>query len=176
MPQLRKRISRASERIALAARFFTPGKAPPANLRRVVFVCTGNICRSPYAEFIARRHGIEAISAGIDTQNGLPADATALTEANRRGVDMSAHRTTRWQDVELREGDLIVTLQLRHALATRQRASAHHCPVVMLSAFLRPAFTVLHDPYGKPQPVFAEVFDCIDVAVSRLADWGLRRK
>jgi Low molecular weight phosphotyrosine protein phosphatase len=61
------------------------------NCERVVFVCTGNICRSPYAEAAARAHGINAVSCGTHTRTGLPADPVAIREAALRGRDMTAH-------------------------------------------------------------------------------------
>jgi len=92
---------------------------------RLVFVCTGNICRSPYAEVAAHRHGLRAVSCGTQTQTGLPANATAIEEAALRRVDLSSHATTRWQDFEIGKGDLIVAMQLRHAIAVWPRARAH---------------------------------------------------
>jgi protein-tyrosine phosphatase len=168
--QLRRRIYSWVERSVLATGALGAGASVlPADLGRLVFVCSGNICRSPYAEFVARARGLEAISAGTHTRNGLPADRTATAEASLRGVDMGAHQTTRWEDVALRPGDLIVAMQLRHALAVRERARHHDCHVVMLNAFLLPRFAVIWDPYGKVQPVYAQSFDLIESGVERLA-------
>ena len=140
-------------------------------LKRVVFVCSGNICRSPYAEVTARMRGLTAVSCGTETQTGLAADNTAIIEAARRAVDLNAHRTTRWEDLELEAGDLIVCMQLRHALAVRPRARASGCPVVMLSSFLLPQFAPVWDPYGKQSPEFQRAFDLIDAGVQRMSQW-----
>lgn len=170
MIQLRRRIYTCFERAVLASGSLgANGQELPAGGGRLIFVCTGNICRSPYAEFVARSLGMEAISAGTNTQQGLPADRTAMVEASRRGVDMAGHLTTRWEDVELRPGDLVVAMQLRHAYAVRQRARQHDCHVVMLNAFLLPHFAVIWDPYGKPQHAYAESFDLIESGLRRLA-------
>lgn len=140
---------------------------------RLVFVCSGNICRSPYAEAAARRCGLAAISCGIATEQGLPADGTAIKEAAQRGLDLTSHRTTRWQDVEIGTGDIVVAMQLRHALTVLPRATAHACQVIMLSSLLLPKFAPICDPYGKPQDQFRRVFDLIDSGVLRMAQ--LRR-
>jgi protein-tyrosine phosphatase len=140
------------------------------NLKRVVFVCSGNICRSPYAEVIARVRGLTAVSCGTETETGLAADSTAIVEAARRGVDLKAHRTTRWEDLELQAGDLIVAMQLRHARAVLPRARASDCPVVMLSSLL-PQFAPVWDPYGKQSPEFQRAFDLIDAGVQRMSQW-----
>ena len=140
------------------------------NLKRVVFVCSGNICRSPYAEVIARMRGMTAVSCGTQTETGLEADSTAIVEAARRAVDLKAHRTTRWEDLEPQAGDLIVAMQLRHARAVLPRARAYGCPVVMLSSLL-PQFAPVWDPYGKQSPEFQRAFDLIDAGVQRMSQW-----
>lgn len=139
------------------------------DFRRVVFVCTGNICRSPYAESVARKHGLVAVSCGVHTENGLPADPTAIIEAGLRNRDITAHRTTRWQDLEISSGDIIIATELRHALAVRPKARDARCRVVLLSSLLPQKFEVLRDPYGRAQQEYARIFDLIDSSVERLA-------
>ena len=66
---------------------------------KIVFICTGNTCRSPMAEGLFRAHngeektGLTAASAGLYTENGLPASANAVAAAGERGADISAHRS-----------------------------------------------------------------------------------
>jgi protein-tyrosine phosphatase len=136
--------------------------------RRLIFVCSGNICRSPYAQEAARRHGIAAVSCGTHTNNGLPAEPAAIREAARRGVDLSAHRTTKWDDLAIEKGDVIVAMQLRHALTVLSRARAEAYPVVMFSSLL-PGFATVWDPFGKPDEQFRQVFDLIDAGIARFA-------
>ena len=65
----------------------------------IIFICTGNTCRSPMAEGLFRAHGGEeqtglaAASAGLFTQDGLPASENAVTAAKELGADISAHRS-----------------------------------------------------------------------------------
>lgn len=65
----------------------------------IIFICTGNTCRSPMAEGLFRAHGGEeetglaAASAGLFTQDGLPASGNAVTAAKELGADISAHRS-----------------------------------------------------------------------------------
>jgi protein-tyrosine phosphatase len=170
MLQLRRKMYTWVERsVVTSGALGTGGSAFEPSPGRIIFVCTGNICRSPYAEFVARRHGLQAISCGTHTRGGLPADRTATEEARQRGVDMQSHLTTRWEDVELRAGDLIIAMQLRHALVVRPRARRHGSRVVMLNSLLLPEFAVIWDPYGRPQQAFSEAFDLIDCGVERLA-------
>ena len=68
-------------------------------MEQIIFICTGNTCRSPMAEGLFRAHngeektGLTAASAGLYTENGLPASANAVAAAGERGADLSAHRS-----------------------------------------------------------------------------------
>lgn len=68
-------------------------------MEQIIFICTGNTCRSPMAEGLFRAHngeektGLTAASAGLYTENGLPASANAAAAAGERGADISAHRS-----------------------------------------------------------------------------------
>ena len=57
-------------------------------METIIFVCTGNTCRSPMAEGLFRAHNGEE-----KTENGLPASANAVAAAGERGADISAHRS-----------------------------------------------------------------------------------
>jgi protein-tyrosine-phosphatase len=66
---------------------------------RLLFVCTGNTCRSPLAEALARREAIErglgdveVSSAGTSAWEGAPASDGALLVALERSLDLSLHR------------------------------------------------------------------------------------
>lgn len=66
---------------------------------KIVFICTGNTCRSPMAEGFFRalggeeKTGLAAQSAGMYTSDGLPASENAVTAAAELGADISAHRS-----------------------------------------------------------------------------------
>lgn len=149
------------------------GRPPLMKPERLVFVCTGNICRSAYAEALARSLGLEAVSAGVRTTPGLPANPQAILEARARGLDLSSHRTRAWSDVALRPGDLVLPAQLHHLLAVRRRVLQEGCPAVLMSRFSGKRFAVIRDPYGQDAAVFREVFDLIDRVVHNLnRAWG----
>jgi protein-tyrosine phosphatase len=169
MLRVRARLNSSIERGVLALGWLrADGLRQWAHCRRLIFACSGNICRSPYAQVAARRQGLAAISCGTHTNNGLPADSVAIREAARRGLDLSSHLTTKWEDLVVEQGDLIVAMQLQHAIAVLPRARAEAFPVIMFSSLL-PGFTTVHDPYGKPAEEFREVFDLIDLGIARIA-------
>lgn len=139
-------------------------------VRRLVFVCKGNICRSPYAEFRARSLGLPAASAGLATTAGSPVDPGALREARLRGIDLAAARTTPVEHLVLRDGDLVLFLEPAQASAFRAHASSRSgIQQSLLGLWSRPWTPLIPDPYGHGERQFAACFDLIDSAVSTLA-------
>ena len=170
MLRVRAKLHSWMERGTLALRWLRGDDAEQwRSCERIIFVCSGNICRSAYAQAAAKMHGMAAVSCGTHTENGLPANATAISEAAHRGVDLNSHRTTRWRDIEVRKGDVIVAMQLRHAIEVLPRAFAYACRVVVLGSLLLPKHATISDPYGKPAHEFQRVFGIIDAGLERLA-------
>ncbi len=74
---------------------------------KIVFICTGNTCRSPMAEGLFKamdgeqKTGLKAISAGIFTNNGMPASENAVIAAKELGADISNHKS------QMLNGDIV---------------------------------------------------------------------
>ncbi len=68
-------------------------------MESIIFICTGNTCRSPIAEGLFRSHGgeeatgLKAGSAGLFTEDGMPASENAVIAAKELGADISCHRS-----------------------------------------------------------------------------------
>jgi arsenate reductase (thioredoxin) len=80
-------------------------------MKRVLFLCLGNICRSPMAEALARKYGsdvLEVSSAGLTPAiNTTPYTRKVLEEKN---VDLGDHVPRRFYDLDLSQYDLIVNM------------------------------------------------------------------
>ena len=104
-------------------------------MKKLLFVCTGNICRSPVAEFVVRSEFAQAglnltvASAGTGPWHvGKPADARTLASAATHGYDLSAHRARRVQADDFATHDLLLAmdrgnLDALQALCPREYAS-----------------------------------------------------
>lgn len=134
---------------------------------RLVFVCRGNICRSAYAEAIARSMSVDSVSCGIDTRHDYPASEDAIRVANSRGIDLSGHRTTSIQLLDIRENDLFIVMEPRQAeFITREFGNKYKCS--LLGLWGRPLLPHIQDPYGASDAYFNHCFNCIEKSVHEI--------
>jgi protein-tyrosine phosphatase len=135
--------------------------------RSVLFVCTGNICRSPTAEgvlrHLAEKEGIElrVASAGTgDWHVGSPPDERAQRHAKGRGYDLSALRARQVRPSDFEEFDLILAMDRGHLRALEGMAP----PAMRHKVRLFVQGHDVPDPYyGGPQG-FEHVLDLVEAA------------
>jgi len=86
--------------------------------KRVLFVCTGNTCRSPMAVGLLRRMAphldLDIRSAGTSTSTGSPASPLAIEVMDEVGIDISNHRSAALNGYMLDEADVVVCMAERH--------------------------------------------------------------
>jgi len=142
-----------------------------------VFVCTGNICRSPMAEVVfrgfAERAGLDDLvvstSAGTgDWHVGERADARTLDALQRRGYDGTRHRARQFTLEDFDRHDLVVALDRSHEriLTSWARTQAEVDKLALLLSFDESARGVVDvpDPYYAGPAMFDEVLGMIESA------------
>lgn len=146
---------------------------------RVLFVCTGNICRSPTAEGLARqiaaRLGLAELydfdSAGTHAYHvGEPPDPRARKAAHARGYDLSGLRARRVEVADFERFDLILAMDRSH-LAQLQRlcpAPQAHKLDLFLNQSRQYAGQDLHDPYYGDARDFETVLDQCEDALREM--------
>ena len=147
--------------------------------RTVVFVCTGNTCRSPLAMVVARRRWREGptfMSAGLQATDGLPAAEPARTVAAERGTSLEDHRS-RLLDADLvARADWIIGMtrshvaQLNAGLRVREdvRIGLLGWPNLDLRGVATPDEEEVADPFGGSLETYRTVTDQLE---RLLADW-----
>jgi protein-tyrosine phosphatase len=140
----------------------------PAKVRRLVFVCHGNICRSAYAHVLARRAGMEVASFGLSTSSGKSAWPAVSAIAASRGVDMTAHCTTRIEDYVPLPGDYLLGMETRHLRKLAAHPLTAILPRGLLGIYAKPTFPHLHDPYQLDPAYMAVCLTRIELAVEGL--------
>lgn len=140
-----------------------------ASVGQLVFICKGNICRSPYASARAQLLGVPTASFGLEAAEGTPPDPAAAHNARLRGVDLSVHRSARLDKSRIREDDLLIVFEPQQLNAVRQRCDARTVSVTLLGLCVRPPRPHIHDPYGRSDRYFQQCFGIIDAGVSELA-------
>jgi len=154
-------------------------RAARGDRARVVFVCYGNIFRSPMAEalYVAelRRRGRETdtvSSAGLSATDGRPAAAHGVDVARAMGVALEAHRARRLTDAIVEDTDLVVVMDHINVAVLRDRFPLARDRVVLLGAFDPEAArlgAVIPDPYGRPRDEVVACYRRIERAVQGLA-------
>ncbi len=134
-------------------------------VKRLVFICRGNICRSPYAEQLARRAGLAAVSYGLTAKTGSPADPDAIENAAACGIDLSGHRSQRWQHDAIEPGDLLIGMELWQAAALQRRLQPADVQVTLLGLWGSPSCPHIQDPYGHREGYFQTCFSFIQASV-----------
>ena len=131
---------------------------------KILFVCTGNTCRSPMAEgilnSIAEKEKLDIVSesAGISAFPGDEVSRNAVKAAEKFGCDISSHRARRVNSYMIDEADLVVCMTQSHKNALS--------PFVPSEKLI--AFSDIPDPYGTDEGVYSECAERIYEQIQRL--------
>ncbi len=133
---------------------------------RLLFVCTGNTCRSPMAEAIARRLGAErgledfsVASAGTSAWEGAPASDGALLVALEHGLDLNAHRAQVLSRDLVAAADLILVMSPHHRERAVVLGGDGRTHLLTDFASRTTAGRPVQDPFGGELDIYRQTFD-----------------
>jgi protein-tyrosine phosphatase len=136
--------------------------------KRILFVCVGNICRSPTAEYLLKRllagDDFDISSAGLGALVGYPMEPTAAEMLKAHGVDGSNHRGRQLTENILRQSDLILAMEKSQTASIIRMAPEVSGKVFMLGKWQ--SDVGIPDPFRQPHSAFDLAYRMIDKGVS----------
>lgn len=117
---------------------------------RLVFICNGNICRSPLAEVYAKSLGRDAASCGFGCREGFPADPRAIRFAESQGLSLESHQTVNISNFEFRDSDLVIVMEPSHLRLYREKVekSKQIHRILLAGNYCKKPNPYIHDPFN----------------------------
>jgi protein-tyrosine-phosphatase/predicted ATP-grasp superfamily ATP-dependent carboligase len=157
-------------------------KRVPRPVRKILVLCKGNICRSPFAAELLRQRvrqlGLSVIvaSAGIEAESNQEAYPLAKQMAQQYGISLSAHRTTPLSQEMVSEADLILVMETGQARSIREHYPYSAGKLFLLGQFDQEVDYEIQDPYGGKPEMFARCYDQISKACDQLLSFLARAR
>lgn len=145
--------------------------------KEILFVCTGNSCRSAMAEGIMRKavkdiKNIHISSAGVATYDGMPASKEAILVMENAGVDISGHRARRVTDRMLKVADFILVMDQGHKQHILNSVNGIGKKVFLLKEFSneKSGQMAIQDPIGRHISFYERVANELQKSIEGLVE------
>lgn len=139
-------------------------------IKSVLFICSGNTCRSPMAEALlaARLPELNVSSAGLSTVPGLPASIGAIDAMDAYGLNLDYHRSRQVSSYLLADADLVLCMGQSHKQVIVQALPELADKVFTLGEYAGDEQDIA-DPFGGDAEEYAACAAQIDALVEKVA-------
>ena len=155
-------------------------KKEQKKLRKILFVCTANVCRSPMAEFLFTKAikesslpiKIESYSAGLSAMDGDKASQNSIDACKEIGVDITNHQSSGLTRTSLQEASAVFCMTESHrALINMYFDLPEGYPIFLMREFVEDGTKELPDPYGQDIEVYRDCRERMIEAMPSLINW-----
>lgn len=146
--------------------------------RKIVFLCYGNICRSPLAAALAEQwlSGVPIDSAGFHDQTGRSCPQKILRIGASYGINLSSHRSARVTRDQLANADLVIAMDLENVKRVRQEFPEMADRTTLLGLFGTPETLAIADPYIADEVATNRICEQVRLGIRGLASWVAKAK
>lgn len=141
---------------------------------KIVFVCYGNICRSPLAAKLAehRLSGVAIDSGGFHQHVGRSSPEKMLRIGKSFGIDLSGHRSERVTRDLLQNADLVVAMDLENLECLRRDFPEVWDRTTLLGFFGNPPMLAIADPYLSDETLTTQICEQVRSGINGLVLWA----
>ena len=145
---------------------------------KIVFLCYGNICRSPLAAKLAEQElsGMTIESAGFHEHAGRSCPEKMLRIGSSFGVDLSNHQSVRATRELLLSADLVVAMDPENLDRLRSEFPEMQGRTTLLGLFVNPTLLAIADPYLADEAITRKICEQVRSGIDGLARWVTRTK
>lgn len=144
----------------------------------IIFVCTGNTCRSPMAEGFLKQmitgvgvSDVSVSSRGIAASDNAPASRFSVVASSELGADISSHTSRMLSEDDIANADLIITMTSSHAELIRSTFTQYAHKVFPISQYV--SCEEITDPYGGDIDTYREcakqIYDAVQIVFSKIS-------
>lgn len=154
-------------------------------IKNILFVCLGNLCRSPMADYLLREYfrksgntDIKVSSGGFLDQTGAKVPKEINDLMSKAKINISEHRSSPITQERIRKSDLIIVMEKEQKEQLVRQLPEDAPRIFLLSQFDKqnPEERDIADPIGQTSSFYKNCFDEIKILVENLAAYSLEVK